>query len=187
MKLKLIAAVAENGVIGIDNALPWHLPEDLAFFKKTTMGSPVIMGRKTWDSIGRPLPGRLNIVLTHDINWHPGVDKQGQPRTVTRCPEPIKQGTQIGIAHSLQDVLDWVENHETIFLIGGSSLYEQALNQNLVDELVLTEIHKSFNGDAYFPKWDRSLFREAARESNSATEERSWSFDFVQYVKTNKQ
>lgn len=186
MKLKLIAAIADNGVIGIDNTLPWRLPEDWAFFKKTTMGCPVIMGRKTWDSIGRPLPGRLNIVLTRDTQWRPGPDKEGKPRAVTCYPSEIHEDTKIAIAHDLPKVLHWVDQHDTLFLIGGSNLYEQALNSDLVDELILTEIHQEFEGDAYFPKWDPSKFTEVARECNAATTERSWTFDFVQYSRTNK-
>lgn len=145
------------------------------------------MGRKTWDSIGRPLPGRLNIVLTRDQNWRPSPDKDGNPRPVTRYPAAINSETKIAIAHDLNEVLKWITDQDTLFLIGGSNLYEQALLADLVDELILTEIHHEFDGDAYFPSWEKSRFKEVAREANSATEERSWTFDFVQYVRTNTQ
>lgn len=181
MKLKLIAAVARNRVIGKDNALPWHLPEDLAFFKRTTMGCPVVMGRKTWDSIGRPLPGRLNVVLTRNTEWQPALAPDGTVRPFVRYPEPLQADTKIAIADGLETARLWLSNLDTVFLIGGANLYEQALQQNQVDELILTEIDNDFEGDASFPHWSKDRFQEVGREHNPPSDDRAWGFDFVQY------
>ncbi|WP_246066251.1 dihydrofolate reductase [Limnobacter alexandrii] len=189
MKVSIVAAVAQNGIIGINNSLPWHLPEDLAFFKQTTLGCPVLMGRKTYESINRPLPGRLNVVLSSNTGWKPGPAKDGTPRNVIAYPAALPEGstTQIATATNLPDALKWLSNFEQVFLIGGSNLYQQALDQNLVDELILTEIHQSFEGDASFPDWDRASFMETDRIVNPATPERAWGFDFVKYAKVNNQ
>lgn len=189
MKVSIVAAVAQNSIIGINNSLPWHLPEDLAFFKQTTLGCPVLMGRKTYESINRPLPGRLNVVLSGNADWKPGPAKDGTPRDVIAYPAALPEGstTQIATATNLPDALKWLSNFEQVFLIGGSNLYQQALDQNLVDELILTEIHQSFEGDASFPDWERASFMETDRIVNPATPERAWGFDFVKYAKVNNQ
>lgn len=186
MKVSIVAAVARNGIIGINNSLPWHLPEDLAFFKATTLGCPVLMGRKTYESINRPLPGRLNVVLSTQADWTPAPAKDGTPRSVLMFPQPLPEGssTQIATATNLPDALQWLNRFEQVFLIGGSNLYQQALTLDLVDELILTEIHQDFEGDASFPLWDRNRFTETNRISNAGTEERPWGFDFVKYART---
>lgn len=183
MKVSIVAAVAKNGVIGIENRLPWHLPEDLAFFKKTTLGYPVLMGRKTYESINRPLPGRLNVILSSQADWQAAPSKDGTPRSVISHPSPLPSGgtTQIAKASNLPNALKWLNSFEQVFLIGGSHVYQQALEQKLVDELILTEIHENFKGDAYFPEWDRKYFAEIDRISNPASAERAWGFDFVKY------
>lgn len=195
MKVKLIAAVARNGVIGIENRLPWHLPEDLAFFKATTMGKPMVMGRKTWDSIGRPLPGRLNLVITRDENWTPQPDAKGEPRPFTKYPAtlPAEPLTRIACAFDLQEGMTWLKQnpqalgqdnvHGEVFLIGGSKLYQQALELDVVDELILTEIQQDFDGDAHLPPVDLTRFKELERIANPSTPERPWGFDFARYVK----
>ncbi|MFC3534030.1 dihydrofolate reductase [Vogesella facilis] len=128
--LTLVAAMAHDNVIGIDNTLPWHLPEDLKHFKAVTLGKPVIMGRKTFDSIGRPLPGRLNIVVTHQHDWqHDGVS----------------------VAHSLAAALQLAGAVDEVCVIGGANLYAQALP--LADKLCLTHIDLAVAGDARFPAW----------------------------------
>ena len=139
--LCLIAAVARNGTIGKNNQLLVHLPGDLPRFKKLTLGCPVIMGRKTWDSIGRPLPRRRNIVITRNAAWQ-GVGAEG--------------------AASLAEALASVENEPRVFVIGGAQIYAQALP--LADELALTEIDADFDGDAFFPHWDRTAYRQTAGE-----------------------
>ena len=152
--LSLIAAVARNGAIGKDNALLWRLPEDLKFFKRTTLGCPVIMGRKTWDSIGRPLPGRRNIVITRNTAW---------------------QAEGAEVFHDLTSALAATADVPKVFVIGGGELYAQALP--LANELVLTEVDADFEGDAFFPEWDRSAFTEVSRESHTA--EAGWNYHFV--------
>nr|WP_157360141.1 dihydrofolate reductase [Caldimonas brevitalea] len=155
-ELSIIAAVARNGVIGRDNTLIWHLPEDLQHFKRVTLGCPVLMGRKTFESIGRPLPGRRNVVLTRDIHWTaPGIEE----------------------APSLQAALELLKHATKVFVIGGAHVYAEALP--LVDELILTEIDADFEGDTYFPAWDRHAFDEVSRESHRSSE--GWKYDFVTY------
>jgi dihydrofolate reductase len=143
--LSLIAAVARNGAIGKDNALLWRLPEDLQFFKRTTLGCPVIMGRKTYDSIGRPLPGRRNMVVTRNPAWSaPGVET----------------------ALSLEAAIALVADAPKVFVIGGAQLYAQALP--LANELVLTEVNADYEGDTFFPAWNKTAFTEASREVHHA-------------------
>jgi dihydrofolate reductase len=158
--LSLIAAVARNGAIGKDNALLWRLSEDLQFFKRTTMGCPVIMGRKTYESIGRPLPGRRNIVVTRNAAWSAaGVDA----------------------VPSLPAALALVQDAPTgkAFVIGGAQIYAEALP--LAQEIVLTEIGKDFEGDAFFPSWDRTAFEEVAREQHHAAPPNDFDYAFVTY------
>lgn len=161
-ELVLIAAVAKNGVIGKDNALPWHLPEDLKHFKALTTGHAVIMGRKTWESLPerfRPLPGRLNIVVTRNADYAaPGA-------TVVHSLEEAQKVSAGGTASI------------SIFVIGGAELYVHALP--LAQRLELTEIDVEVEGDANFPAFDRSEWREVAREQGeSAT---GLAYAFVRY------
>jgi dihydrofolate reductase len=137
--LSLIVAVAENGVIGRDNALPWHIPEDLRYFKQVTSGKTVIMGRKTFQSIGRPLPNRTNIVISRD----PGFTAEG-----------------VLVAHSLDEALGKAGDGEAV-VIGGSSLFDEALKK--ADRFYLTEIHRAYEGDVHFPAWNREAWRESSR------------------------
>lgn len=153
-RLSIIAAVARNDAIGRDNALLWRLPEDLKFFKRTTLGCPVIMGRKTWDSIGRPLPGRRNIVITRNTAWR-------------------AEGAEV--FHDLDSALAATADAPKVFVIGGGELYAQALP--LADELVLTEVDADFDGDTFFPPWDRKAFHEVSRETHMA--DAGWAYHFV--------
>jgi dihydrofolate reductase len=152
-KLALIAAVARNGAIGKDNALLVHLPEDLPRFKRLTLGCPIIMGRKTWESIGRPLPQRRNIVLTRDSRWRAG-------------------GAEV--VPSLDAALALVANEAKVFVIGGAQTYALALPA--AHELNLTEIDADLPGDVFFPHWDRSQFEEASREPARGTPDLRYSF-----------
>ena len=143
MKLGLIYARARNGVIGAGGTLPWHLPADLAHFKALTQGCPVIMGRKTWDSLPprfRPLPGRLNVVLTRQPDW--------------AAPGALA-------VHGLAEALARVQGAPRVFVMGGAELYAQALP--LAHTLVLTEVDADLPGDAFFPAWDRGRFDETLR------------------------
>jgi len=152
MRISLIAALAKNDVIGQGNHLPWSLPEDLKRFKAITIGKPVIMGRKTFESIGRPLPKRFNIV-------------------VSRRSELVIPGTEVlpSLESALREAKAWCRSQpepcEEIFVIGGATLYKEALP--LIDRMYLTFIDLDFEGDAYFPNWDRSQFREMSRERHS--------------------
>ena len=137
----LIAAVGHNGVIGADNDMPWHLPEDFAFFKRTTMGHPMVMGRKTFDSIGRVLPGRRTIVVTRQPGWsHPGVET----------------------AHSLSEALSLAGPADEVFVCGGGQVYAEAMPW--AHRLLITEVDQSPDGDVRFPEIDRSHWHEVGRE-----------------------
>lgn len=137
MELIVIAAMADNRVIGRGNVLPWHVPEDLAHFRAVTMGHPVIMGRRTHESVGRPLDGRLNIVLS---------------RNPAYCPSPGCQS-----ASSLAQALALCASVDKVFLIGGAELFREGLS--LADTLILTRIHADFDGDVRFPDVDPEAFR----------------------------
>lgn len=143
--LSLIAAVARHGGIGRNNELLVHLPGDLPRFKALTTGSPIVMGRKTWDSIGRPLPGRRNIVVTRNRHW---------------------QAAGAEAAHSLDEALELAAAAAKVFVIGGAEMYALALPR--ADELLLTEIDAELPADAFFPDWDRSQFRQTARQPQPA-------------------
>lgn len=154
----LIAAVARNGTIGRDNALPWRLKADLAHFKAVTSGHPIVMGRKTWESLGRPLPGRRNVVITRN----PGYKADG-----------AEVFTDPAAAMAALD------DAERVFVIGGSELYQQMLAG--ADHLFLTEIQADIEGDARFPSIDREVFEEVLRESHRADADNEFDFDFVEY------
>ncbi|MFZ9264589.1 MAG: dihydrofolate reductase [Polynucleobacter sp.] len=144
VELAIIVARAKNGVIGVNNTLPWHLPEDLKHFKNTTLGCPIIMGRNTWLSLGRPLPGRRNIV-------------------VSRNPEFKAEGAETFT--SLEDAIDACASVEKAFIIGGAQIYDEALAY--VDKLIITEVDTEVEGDAFFPDIDDMMWEEVAREEHN--------------------
>src|SRR5882672_265073 len=158
-KIYLVAAVAANGVIGRQGRLPWHLPEDLKHFKRLTLGHPIIMGRRTWESLGGLLPGREHIVVTRT----PGYEAQGA-----------------AVASSLDAALALCAGEPVVFVIGGRELFAEALP--LAAGLVMTEIHRDYEGDTRFPAYDRSRWREAQRERHAAAD--GTKFDFVLYEPT---
>lgn len=159
MRIHLIVAAASNGVIGRDGAMPWRIPEDLKRFKALTMGHPMIMGRKTWDSIGRPLPGRESIVVTRQKLDLPGAT----------------------VVHSLDAALAHARARGApeVFVVGGGEIYRQALP--FADVVHLTEVHASFEGDASFPSLPSSDWRETARERREQAEPQKLAYDFVTY------
>jgi dihydrofolate reductase len=159
-RLSLIVAMDENRLIGNDNQLPWRLPADLAFFKRTTMGKPIIMGRKTFDSIGRPLPGRRNIVITRD-------------------PEFSAEGCEV--VHSIEAALAGCSDHDELMLIGGATLYEQTLDQ--VSCLYVTRIHHSFSGDTWFPEFDVRHWKISEQQDFDPDQSNSFAYSFVKYVR----
>ena len=152
----LVAAVAENGVIGANGKLPWRLPEDLQHFKRLTQGHPVIMGRKTWESIGKPLPNRTNIVVSRRSDF---------------------RAAGASVASSVEDALALCAGTDPIFVIGGSEVYRAALPY--AAGLVLTRIHRSYEGDARFPEIDPADWKESRREEHVAAN--GIPFDFVWY------
>ncbi|MDR6196247.1 dihydrofolate reductase [Siphonobacter sp. SORGH_AS_0500] len=150
----LVVAVAENGAIGKDNQLIWHLPDDLKQFKKITSGHTIVMGRKTYESIGKPLPNRTNVIITRN---------------------PAYQVEGCLVVTSLQEAM---EKDTDIYVIGGAEIYAQALPAT--DVIHLTEVHMAVDGDAFFPKLDAGEWVEVSRESHSADEKHAYSFDFVE-------
>jgi dihydrofolate reductase len=159
--LSLIAIVARDGGIGHHNALLWHLSEDLKHFKRTTLGCPVVMGRKTWDSIGRPLPGRRNIVVTRNAAWN----ASGAER-----------------AADLESALKTVADAPKVFVIGGAQLYAATLP--LADELVLTEVDAQAPADTFFPAWERSAFTETNRDKHTDAGGLNYAFVTYRRIKT---
>ncbi|MEO8121322.1 MAG: dihydrofolate reductase [Rhodoferax sp.] len=160
MKLHLIFARAANGVIGNNNTLPWRLPEDMAHFKRTTLGCPVIMGRKTWDSLPpkfRPLPGRLNVVVTRQLDW---------------------QAEGALCAHSLSEAMALCPLESDAWVIGGAEIYAQAVP--LASTAVVTEIDATFEGDAFAPPFGPEWTETAREKQVSST---GLSFSFVSYRK----
>ena len=154
--ISLISAMGRNRVIGINNMLPWRLPADLKHFKQITMGKPVLMGRKTYESIGKPLPGRTNIIISSDHDY--------------QVPGCI-------VAHSIDDALTAAASHEEVMVIGGAALYQQLLPR--ADRLYLTLIDEDFSGDAYFPAYNTAAWREVERQDFSANETNPYRHSFV--------
>lgn len=153
-----IVAMADNRVIGKNNQLPWHLPADLKHFKTITTGNAILMGRKTFESIGKPLPNRLNLILSRNGNYSaPGC------QVVTSLEEAKKLAS--------------AEHKEIIFIIGGAEIYRQLLPQ--VERLYVTLIHQSFDGDAFFPELNMADWKEIEREDFSATAEQPLAYSFV--------
>src|SRR5688500_18591722 len=155
-RVYLVAAVAANGVIGAGGKLPWHIPEELKHFKRLTLGHPVIMGRRTWESLKGPLPQRENIVVTRT----PGYDAPGA-----------------AVAAPLGGARAMCAGEPVAFVIGGTQLFEEALP--IAEGMVLTEIHRDYPGDTWFPAWQRSQWRESQREAHTAGD--GTRFDFVLY------
>jgi dihydrofolate reductase len=155
-RVYLVAAVASNGIIGANGTLPWRLPEDLRHFKRLTMGHPIVMGRKTWQSLKGPLPGRENIVVTRT----PGYSAPGA-----------------ALAGSLEAALALCLGEPVVFVIGGHQLFAESLP--IAAGLVMTEIHRDFEGDTWFPDYDRSRWKETQRERHVTAD--GMKFDFVLY------
>lgn len=161
MELVLIAAVAANGVIGRDGSLPWHLPEDLAHFKETTMGHPVIMGRVAFadilEHLGRPLPGRTNIVMS---------------RSSPSLPD------EVIVVTSREEAIDAAKDTsaDRAYVAGGETVYREFMEQ--ADRMILSELHESYDGDVFFPPWNAETWQEVDRSERAA-------FDIVEYVRRN--
>ncbi len=158
MRLSIIAAVSANRVIGDHNSLPWKLPADLKRFQKLTMGRHLLMGRKTFESIGFVLPGRTTVVVTHRPDYHP-------------------EG--VLVAHSLEEALRLVDDDSELFIAGGAEIYRQMLA--LADRLYLTYIHEEFEGDARFPDFEESDWESISREDREPDPDNAYSYSFVMY------
>ena len=157
-QIAIIVAMAKNRTIGINNTLPWRIPEDLRHFKALTMGHHLIMGRKTFDSIGKPLPGRTTVVVTRDRSLK-----------IDGCT----------VVHSLPEAIASCAGDPQVFVVGGEDIYAQLLP--LADTLYITEIQQAVEGDAHFPEFDTEAWREVAREKRSQTEPQPLEYHFVTY------
>ncbi len=158
--LSLIVAMDDNRLIGNKNKLPWHLPADLAFFKRTTMGKPIVMGRKTYESIGKPLPGRRNIVITRDAAF-----------SAAGCE----------VANSIESAMSLTKDDDEVMLIGGASLYQQTIAR--ATQLYITRIHQGFEGDTWFPEIDLREWEEVKREHFDADHSNQYAYSFIKYVR----
>ena len=155
-RIGLVVAAAENGVIGRDNALPWRLPEDLRRFKALTLGKPVLMGRRTYDSIGRALPGRRNLVLTRNRRW---------------------QAADVHVVHSLAEALAQAAPAPELLVIGGEALFRDLLHQ--AERIYLTRVHATLAGDTHFPALDPGAWREVTREHHPADARHAYPMSFI--------
>jgi dihydrofolate reductase len=156
MRISIVVIITENGAIGKDNALLVRLPDDLKYFKAITMGKPIVMGRKTYDSIGRPLPGRMNIVISRQVDL-----------VIAGCT----------VVASLTDAIKAAGDVAEIAIVGGAGIYRQALP--LANTLYLTQIHASLAGDVFFPPLVTSQWRETYREDHAADERHAYPFSFI--------
>lgn len=166
LPVSIVVAVADNGVIGRGNALPWDLPDDLQHFKRTTMGRPIVMGRKTFESIGRPLPGRLNIILTRDPSW---------------------TALGVSVASSIEQAIDlaegqaFIDGADSVMVIGGAEVYRQALP--FASRAFVTRVHGHVDGDAFFDLEELAAWREVTRERIPAGEHNSHDFSVIRLEK----
>ncbi len=167
MRVSLIVAMANNRVIGLDGGMPWHISADLKYFKRVTMGCPIVMGRKTYQAIGGALPGRTNIVVTRDAGF-----EAADADVVHDIEQALRRGRAVAE----------IEGGSEVFVIGGAEVYAQALPE--AERIYLTEVHSAPPGDAYFPEIDATAWREVAREDFGPEEESGPEFSFVVLDKT---
>jgi len=160
MAVSLIVAVSENGVIGKDGGLPWRLSADLKYFKKTTMGHHLIIGRRTWDEVGKPLPGRTMVVVTRSRHF---------------APEGVR------VAHSLEEALEIARDDHEPFIGGGAHIYRIALENNLVNRLYITRVHAKIEGDTRFPDFDLDEWELISEERHEADQRNEHSYSFLVY------
>lgn len=157
MVLSLLVAAAENNVIGKDNQLPWHLPNDLKYFKNLTWGMPILMGRKTFDSIGKPLPGRKSVVITRNKDW---------------------QQENVEVVHSVEEAIAFAKQEDVkeIFVIGGAEIFNTSFDQ--ADRIYLTRVHQEVEGDAFFPAIDESKWQMVKAKHCEADEKNAYAHTF---------
>jgi dihydrofolate reductase len=160
--ITIIAAIAKNNALGKDNDLIWYLPADLKRFKKVTTGHYILMGRNTFESIGKPLPNRTTVIITRNSNY-------------------FKEGCLI--ANSLEQAIELTNNAASVFIIGGAQIYSEAIKKSLVDQLDITKVHEEFEADVFFPEIDLTIWEEVSREDFKADEKNKHDFSFVSYQK----
>ena len=158
----VIAAMGSNNELGKNNNLIWHLQADLKRFKKLTTGHTIIMGRNTFESIGKPLPNRKSVIITRNRNYR-------------------QEGCKV--VHSLEEALQWVKDDEKAFIIGGSQIYEESLKKGIVDQLDVTLIHENFDADVFFPEIEKQLWKESSREDFKANMKDKYDYSFIRYRK----
>lgn len=161
--ITIIAAIGQNNELGKNNDLIWHLPADLKRFKKVTSGHHIIMGRNTFESIGKPLPNRTTVIITRNDNY-------------------FKEGCLI--ANSIEQALELAKGDDEIYIIGGAQIYQQAIASDLVDKLDITIVHESFDADVFFPEIDKTKWKETSREDFKADEKNKFDYSFVSYEKS---
>lgn len=162
--ITIIAAISNNNALGKNNDLIWHLPADLKRFKEITSGHHILMGRNTFESIGKPLPNRTTIIITRNKNY-------------------FKDGCLI--ASSLEDAIELAKKDEEVYIIGGAQIYKYAIENNLVDVLDVTLVHHEFEADVFFPVIDSKIWKEVSREDFKADEKNKFDYSFVSYRKVN--
>lgn len=158
--ITIIAAIGLNNELGKDNDLIWHLPADLKRFKKVTTGHAIIMGRKTFESIGKPLPNRRSIIITRNILYK-------------------KEGCEV--VHSLEDAIKLIQDQEHAFIIGGAQIYREAIEKKLVDQLDITKVHQNFDADVFFPTLELSSWEEISEETFLPDDKNKYTFSFLSY------
>ena len=161
--ITIIAAIGNNNELGKGNDLIWHLPADLKRFKKRTTGHAIIMGRNTFESIGKPLPNRRSIIITRNTSYQ-------------------KEGCEI--VHSLEDAIELIASQEDAFIIGGAQIYKEAMEKNVVDQLDITKVHQDFDADVFFPAIDSRVWEEVSRENFSPDEKNLFTYSFINYKRT---
>jgi dihydrofolate reductase len=160
--ITVIAAIAKNNALGKDNDLIWYLPADLKRFKKVTTGHYILMGRNTFESIGKPLPNRTTIIITRNKNYS-------------------KEGCLI--AGSLEEAIKLAKEEAQLFIIGGAQIYKEVISKNLADQLDITLVHSEFEADVFFPEIDAKVWKEAVREDFKADEKNDYDYSFISYQK----
>lgn len=158
--ITIIAAIGLNNELGKDNDLIWHLPADLKRFKKVTTGHAIIMGRKTFESIGKPLPNRRSIIITRNILYK-------------------KEGCEV--VHSLEDAIKLIQDQEHAFIIGGAQIYREAIQKKLVDQLDITKVHQNFEADVFFPTLELSSWEEISEETFLPDDKNKYTYSFLSY------
>ena len=160
MILSIIVAVADNNVIGKDNKLIWHLPADLKYFKTLTMGAPIIMGRKTFESIGKPLPGRISVIVTKDMEY---------------------KSDGCIVVHSLESAIEAVKSYKEAFVIGGEQIYRQFID--VADKIYLTRVYEKFEGDSFFPDINSQLWQMTEKADYKPDEKNKYRYSFLTLIR----